>query len=95
MGASSLKLSTSSGVSGNPLFMLLIGFFYVAAAQSIGLLLFTFTGSAITAYSLIGILVSIAMTYSGMAVPELSMRWAVRGSRSRRAVSSRLARRSA
>ncbi|MBU3894620.1 ABC transporter permease [Serratia rubidaea] len=60
-------------VSGNPLFMLLIGFFYVAAAQSIGLLLFTFTGSAITAYSLIGILVSIAMTYSGMAVPELSM----------------------
>ncbi|AVJ16017.1 antibiotic ABC transporter permease [Serratia sp. MYb239] len=65
-------------VSGNPLFMLLIGFFYVAAAQSIGLLLFTFTGSAITAYSLIGILVSIAMTYSGMAVPELSMPLPVR-----------------
>lgn len=60
-------------VSGNPLFMLLIGFFYVMAAQSIGLVLFTFTGSIITAYSLIGILVSIALTFSGMAVPELSM----------------------
>ncbi|HEJ9097050.1 TPA: ABC transporter permease [Serratia odorifera] len=60
-------------VSGNPLFMLLIGFFYVIAAQSVGLLLYTFTGSAITAYSLIGILVSIALTFSGMAVPELSM----------------------
>ncbi|GAA3913255.1 MULTISPECIES: ABC transporter permease [Gibbsiella] len=60
-------------VTGNPLFMLLIGFFYVMAAQSIGLLLFTFTSNAITAYSLIGILVSIALTFSGMAVPELSM----------------------
>jgi ABC-2 type transport system permease protein len=60
-------------VSGNPLFMLLIGFFYVMAAQSIGLLLFTFTSNSITAYSLIGIIVSIAMTFSGMAVPELSM----------------------
>lgn len=60
-------------VSGNPLFMLLIGFFYVMAAQSIGVLLFTFTSSAITAYSLIGIIVSIALTFSGMAVPELSM----------------------
>ena len=28
-------------VSGNPLFMLLIGLFYVMAAQSIGLLLYT------------------------------------------------------
>ncbi|CAI0942800.1 ABC transporter permease [Serratia liquefaciens] len=60
-------------VSGNPLFMLMIGFFYVMAAQSIGLLLFTFTSSTITAYSLIAILVSIALTFSGMAVPELSM----------------------
>ncbi|CNI67988.1 ABC-2 family transporter protein [Yersinia frederiksenii] len=60
-------------VSGNPLFMPLIGFFYVMAAQSIGVLLFTFTSSAITAYSLIGIIVSIALTFSGMAVPELSM----------------------
>lgn len=53
--------------------MPLIGFFYVMAAQSIGVLLFTFTSSAITAYSLIGIIVSIALTFSGMAVPELSM----------------------
>ena len=60
-------------VSGNPLFMLLIGFFYVIAAQSIGILLFTFTKTVITAYTLIGILVSIALTFSGLAVPELSM----------------------
>ncbi|WP_297198715.1 ABC transporter permease [uncultured Pluralibacter sp.] len=60
-------------VSGNPLFMVLIAFFYVMAAQSIGILLFTFTKSVITAYTLIGILVSIAMTFSGLAVPELSM----------------------
>lgn len=45
---------------------------YVMAAQSIGLLLFTFTSSTI-AYSLIGILVSIALTFSDTAVPELSM----------------------
>ncbi|MBW7982765.1 ABC transporter permease [Enterobacillus tribolii] len=60
-------------VSGNPLFMLMIGFFYVIAAQSIGIMLFTFTKTAITAYTLIGMLVSIALTYSGLAVPELSM----------------------
>lgn len=60
-------------VSGNPLFMLLISFFYVIAAQSIGLLLFTFTSTTITAYTLMGIFVSIALTFSGMAVPELSM----------------------
>ncbi|WP_431224016.1 ABC transporter permease [Serratia sp. L9] len=60
-------------VSGNPLFMLMIGFFYVMAAQSVGLLLYTFTGSSITAYTLIGMLVSIALTFSGLAVPELSM----------------------
>lgn len=60
-------------VSGNPLFMLMIGFFYVIAAQSIGILLFTFTKTVITAYTLIAILVSIALTFSGLAVPELSM----------------------
>jgi len=60
-------------VSGNPLFMVLISFFYVIAAQSIGLLLFTFTSTTITAYTLMGIFVSIALTFSGMAVPELSM----------------------
>ncbi|WP_114192197.1 ABC transporter permease [Edaphovirga cremea] len=60
-------------VSGNPLFMLAVGFFYVIAAQSMGLLLFTFTSTTITAYTLMGIFVSIALTFSGMAVPELSM----------------------
>lgn len=60
-------------VVGNPLYMIMVGFFYVIAAQSIGLLLFSFTASAITAYSLIGMLVSIALAFSGMAVPELSM----------------------
>ncbi|AKH63687.1 MULTISPECIES: ABC transporter permease [Photorhabdus] len=60
-------------VNGNPIYMVVVGFFYVIAAQSIGLLLFTFTNSALTAYSLIGVLVSIAMTFSGMSVPELSM----------------------
>ncbi|SQI43119.1 Inner membrane transport permease yhhJ [Leminorella richardii] len=60
-------------INGNPLFMLAIGFFYIMAAQSIGLLLFTFTKDIISAYTLIGLLVGIAMTYSGTAVPELSM----------------------
>lgn len=68
-------LVTFSGakMAGNPLYMLLIGFFYVMAAQSVGLLLYTFTSNAIMAYSMIGMLVSIAMAFSGMAVPELSM----------------------
>ncbi|WP_058912441.1 ABC transporter permease [Entomohabitans teleogrylli] len=60
-------------VVGNPWYMLCVGFFYVMAAQSIGLLLFAFTSSAITAYTLMGIMVSIALTFSGVAVPELSM----------------------
>lgn len=60
-------------VSGNPLFMLLIGLCYVTAAQSIGQLLFTFTSSTIIAYSLIGILASIALIFSSIAAPELSM----------------------
>ncbi|PHM71096.1 ABC transporter permease [Xenorhabdus sp. KJ12.1] len=65
-------------VAGNPLYMPVVGFFYVIAAQSIGLLLFTFTNSAITAYTLIGMLVSIAMSFSGMVMPELSMVWPAR-----------------
>ncbi|NUU68513.1 ABC transporter permease [Enterobacteriaceae bacterium BIT-l23] len=60
-------------VVGNPIYMLLVGFFYVMAAQSLGILLFTFTGSAITAYTMMGIMVSIALTFSGTVVPELSM----------------------
>ncbi|MGC6388100.1 ABC transporter permease [Ewingella sp. S1.OA.A_B6] len=65
-------------VSGDPLFMVLISFFYVIAAQSMGLLLFTFTRTTITAYTMMGIFVSIALTFSGMAVPELSMPWPAR-----------------
>lgn len=60
-------------VAGNPFYMLLVGFFYVMSAQSIGLLLFAFTESAITAYTLMGILVGIALTFSGVVIPELSM----------------------
>ncbi|MFT0211602.1 ABC transporter permease [Pseudomonas sp. F1_0610] len=60
-------------VAGNPLYMLPVSFFYVIAAQCIGVLLFTFTPNNITAYSLVGICVSIAMSFSGMTVPELSM----------------------
>ena len=62
-------------VVGNPFYMLSVAFFYVMAAQSLGVLLFTFTGSAITAYSLMGIMVSLALTFSGIAMPELSMPW--------------------
>lgn len=60
-------------VSGNPLDMLIIAFFYVMSAQSLGLLLFTFTSTTITAYTLMATFVGLALTFSGMAVPELSM----------------------
>ncbi|MDR0217617.1 MAG: ABC transporter permease [Enterobacteriaceae bacterium] len=65
-------------VAGNPLYMPIVGFFYVIAAQSVGLMLFSFCSSTLTAYSLIGMLVSIAMSFSGMVVPELSMIWLAR-----------------
>lgn len=68
-----LILFSGAHVVGNPLYMLVVSIFYVIAAQAIGILLFTFTKSAITAYSLIGLLVASAMTYSGITVPELSM----------------------
>lgn len=70
-----LVLFSGATVSGNPLYLLIIGFFYIMAAQSVGLLLFTFTKDIITAYSLIGLLVGMAMTYSGLTIPELSMPW--------------------
>ncbi|WFQ78658.1 ABC transporter permease [Xenorhabdus sp. SF857] len=73
-----LVMSSGARVAGNPLYMPIVGFFYVIAAQSIGLLLFTFTNTAITAYTLIGMLVSIAMTFSGMIVPQLAMIWPAR-----------------
>ncbi|MFG1174061.1 ABC transporter permease [Erwiniaceae bacterium CAU 1747] len=62
-------------VVGNPFYMLAVAFFYIMSAQSLGVMLFTFTGSAITAYSLMGIFVSVALTFSGIAMPELSMPW--------------------
>ncbi|MDC9594428.1 ABC transporter permease [Xenorhabdus sp. IM139775] len=73
-----LVIFSDAKVAGNPLYMPIVGFFYVIAAQSIGLLLFTFTSSAITAYTMIGMLVSIALAFSGMIVPELSMIWPAR-----------------
>lgn len=64
---------SSAHVAGNPLYMLVISVFYVVAAQAIGVLLFSFTKSAITAYSLISLLIASAMSFSGMIVPPLSM----------------------
>lgn len=68
-----LVFFSQARVSGNPFAMLLVVFFYVIAAQSIGILLFSFTRSTIDAYSYIGLLVGLALTYSGVVVPELSM----------------------
>lgn len=70
-----LVFFSQAKVSGNPFFMLLVVFFYVIAAQSIGILLFSYTRSTIDAYSYIGLLVGLALTYSGVVVPELSMPW--------------------
>lgn len=60
-------------VVGNPIYMLIIAVFYIMAAQGIGILLFTFTKSALTAYSLISLFVASALSYSGLTIPELSM----------------------
>ncbi|MDF7670564.1 ABC transporter permease [Orbaceae bacterium ESL0721] len=60
-------------VSGSPIAMLIVVFFYVMAAQSIGVLLFSFTKTTIDAYMYIGLLVGLALTYSGTMVPELAM----------------------
>ena len=65
----------SARVVGNPFYILCVCFFYIMAAQSLGILLFTFTASAISAYMMIGILVGLAFTFSGMAMPALSMPW--------------------
>lgn len=73
-----LVLYSQARVSGNPFYMLIVGLFYVMAAQSLGILLFTFTRSTIDAYSFIGLLVGLALTYSGVVVPELSMPWIAR-----------------
>lgn len=56
-------------------FIFFSGFFYVTAAQGIGTLLFVFTKSIFTAYSLIAMLVSIALAFSGFAMPIMAMAW--------------------
>ncbi|OCG41080.1 antibiotic ABC transporter permease [Gilliamella sp. Fer2-1] len=73
-----LVLFSDARVSGSPFAMMIVVFFYVIAAQSIGILLYTFTKTPIDAYSYIGLLVGLALTYSGIVVPELSMPWIAR-----------------
>jgi ABC-2 type transport system permease protein len=73
-----LVLFSNARVSGSPFAMMIVVFFYVIAAQSIGILLYTFTKTPIDAYTYIGILVGLALTYSGVVVPELSMPWIAR-----------------
>lgn len=58
---------------GDPYYMFAVSFFYIMAAQSLGLMLFTFTQSAISAYTLMAIFVTIALAFSGLGMPELSM----------------------
>ncbi|OCG20774.1 antibiotic ABC transporter permease [Gilliamella sp. App2-1] len=73
-----LVLFSNARVSGSPFAMMTVVFFYVIAAQSIGILLYTFTKTPIDAYTYIGVLVGLALTYSGVVVPELSMPWIAR-----------------
>ncbi|KAF1052074.1 MAG: Inner membrane transport permease YhhJ [Stenotrophomonas maltophilia] len=60
-------------INGSPLWMLAITLCYVMAAQSIGLILFIFTANRFSAYSLIGLLIGVAQTYSGVLLPDLAM----------------------
>ncbi|MGV3345595.1 ABC transporter permease [Enterobacteriaceae bacterium LUAb1] len=60
-------------MAGNPLMMLPVAFCYVMAAQSMGLLLYGLTSSAISAYTFTGMFVGVALTFSGTAIPTLSM----------------------
>lgn len=73
-----LVFFSDARVSGSPFAMLIVVFFYVIAAQSIGILLFSFTKATIDAYTYIGLLVGLALTYSGTVVPELTMPWIAR-----------------
>lgn len=60
-------------VAGNPFYMLVVAFFYVIAAQSIGLLLFSVTSSILFAYMFTSMLVGVALSFSGTAMPQLMM----------------------
>ncbi len=73
-----LVFFSDARVTGSPFAMLIVVFFYVIAAQSIGILLFSFTKATIDAYSYIGLLVGLALTYSGVVVPEMTMPWIAR-----------------
>lgn len=60
-------------INGSPGWMLAITVCYVMAAQSLGLVLFIFTANRFSAYSLIGLLIGVAQTYSGVLLPDLAM----------------------
>ncbi|GGJ97577.1 ABC transporter permease [Pseudomonas matsuisoli] len=60
-------------IKGSVLWMLAITAFYVAASQAVGLVLFIFTANRFSAYSLVGMLIGIAQTYSGVLIPALAM----------------------
>lgn len=60
-------------INGSVVWMLAISVCYVIAAQSVGMVLFVFTANRFTAYSLIGMLIGVAQTYSGVLLPELAM----------------------
>lgn len=60
-------------IKGSVGWMLAITICYVVAAQAIGLLLFIFTANRFSAYSLVGMLIGIAQTYSGVLIPTLAM----------------------
>lgn len=68
-----LVAMSDARMHGNPFWLILLGICYVIAAQSVGILLYSFTPNSVTAYSLIGVLVGIALTFSGVSIPELSM----------------------
>ncbi len=60
-------------IKGSVGWMLAITVCYVAAAQAVGLVLFIFTANRFSAYSLVGMLIGIAQTYSGVLIPALAM----------------------
>lgn len=68
-----LVVFSQARVAGNPFLMMLVIFFYVIAAQSVGVLLYSLTRNVIDAYSYIGLLVGLALVHSGIVIPKLSM----------------------
>ena len=68
-----LVVLNGARIKGSPVWMIAICFCYVMAAQSVGMLLFSLTSHRLNAYTLVGLLVGIAQTYSGLLLPELAM----------------------